>query len=116
MKILADENLNVLFVEDLRKEGYDVLSVREQLGGISDPEVAALAYEADSILITEDKDFGELIFAYKTVKITVVFLRYQKRELEMVRQQLLQAIHFYQEKDGHFFITIARGKIRVTEL
>ncbi len=116
MKILADENLNGLFITDLRNAGYEVLSVRENLGGITDPEVAALADEANAMLITEDKDFGELIFAYKTVKITVVFLRYRKPEIELLRRQLLQVIESYKNKEGHFFITIARGKIRITEL
>jgi predicted nuclease of predicted toxin-antitoxin system len=116
MKILADENLNGLFIADLRRAGYEVLSIREELGGIADPEVAALASGANALLITEDKDFGELIFAYQTVKITIVFLRYRKAELEMMRRQLQQAIEFCKEKEGHFFITIARGKIRITEL
>lgn len=116
MKILAAENLHALLIEDLRNEGYEVFSIRETSSGIADTEIAALADEAGSILITEDKDFGELIFAYKTVKITVVFLRYQKPEMEMIRQQLLQAIKFCEEKEGYFFITIARGKICITEL
>lgn len=116
MKILADENLNALFIEDLRTQGYQVLSIRETSFGIPDTDVAVLAGDQDSILITEDKDFGELIFAHKAVKISVVFLRYRKEELQLVRKQILQVLQLYHDRSGHFFFTISRGKIRVTEL
>jgi predicted nuclease of predicted toxin-antitoxin system len=116
MKILADENLNSLFILDLRGAGYEVLSISESFVGIPDTEVATLAGNEESILITEDKDFGELIFAHKISKITIVFLRYQKSEIELVRSQLLEIIGLYYEKDGHYFITIARGRIRISEL
>lgn len=58
MKIIADENLNDLFVVDLRAVGCDVLSIREEYSGISDREVVSLTKAADLMLITEDKDFG----------------------------------------------------------
>ncbi len=114
--ILADENLNAQFTRDLRQSGYSVLSVQEQFGGITDPAVVALALQEKAILITEDKDFGELVFAHKIAKLTIVFLRYQKPELTLMRQLLLQVVGEYTEKEGNFFVTIARGKIRVTEL
>lgn len=115
--ILADENLNVQFIKDLRQEGYEVLSVYEQFRGITDPSVVALALQEKAVLITEDKDFGELVFAHKIAKLTVVFfLRYQKREVELMRSLLLQVVREYADREGNFFLTIARGKIRVTEL
>lgn len=116
MRILADENLNAVFIKYLREEGYDVLSIRETYGGIPDYEVAILADNLTSILITEDKDFGELIFAHKITKITIIFLRYHKTEMETVGKQLLQVVSLLQNKEGHFFITIARGKVRISEL
>lgn len=114
--IIADENLNRLFINDLRSQGLNVSSVQEQFSGITDRDVANLANATKSILITEDKDFGELVFAYNITKITIVFLRYQKSEIELVRKQLVEVINAYKEKDGHYFITIARGKIRVSTL
>ena len=46
----------------LKKLGCDVLSVRDRMPQASDEEVLALAVEEDRVLITEDKDFGELVF------------------------------------------------------
>ena len=116
MRVIADENLNALFISDLRASGYEVISIQENFCGIPDEQVASLAKADDVMLITEDKDFGELIFAHKIAKITVIFLRYQKSEVEWVRNQLLRVVQIYQEKEGHFFVTIAKGKVRVSEL
>ena len=114
--ILADESLNAGFIHDLRQAGYHVISVGEQFAGISDASVVALAIEEKSVLITEDKDFGELVFAHKITKLTVVFLRYQKQELDLMKRLLLQVLREYANQEGNFFVTIARGKIRVTAL
>ena len=114
--ILADENLNARFIENLRDSEYEVLSVSEQFSGISDISVVSLAMQEKAILITEHKDFGELVFAHKIARLTVVFLRYKKQELESMQELLLQVMRTYFTKDGNFFITIARGRIRVTEL
>jgi predicted nuclease of predicted toxin-antitoxin system len=114
--ILADENLNFNFINHLRAAGYEVLSVYEQFRGITDPSVVQLALKEKAILITEDKDFGELVFAHKIARLTVVFLRYRKSEVEVVRRLLLHVVQEYTSKEGNFFVTIARGKVRVTEL
>jgi predicted nuclease of predicted toxin-antitoxin system len=62
MRALADENLPRPALEALRKAGWDVFSIAEKCPGISDEEVAALGTEQERILLTFDKDFGELIF------------------------------------------------------
>ena len=114
--ILADENLNARFIENLRNAGFEVLSVSEQFSGIADTSVVSLAMQETAILITEDKDFGELVFAHKIARLTVVFLRYKKQEVAMMQVLLLQVIQAYSIQDGNFFITIAKGRIRVTKL
>jgi septum formation topological specificity factor MinE len=56
------------------------------------------------------------MLAHKISKITIVFLRYQKEELDSIRKQLLEVIQMYIEKEGQFYITIARGRARIIEL
>lgn len=60
MRILADENIPRAAVFKLRADGHDVLWVRERLSGISDSEVIELAAAERRIILTFDKDFGEL--------------------------------------------------------
>jgi hypothetical protein len=58
----------------------------------------------------------QLVFAHKIARLAIVFLRYKKTEVEVVRRLLLQVIQEFAYREGNFFVIIARGKIRVTEL
>jgi Uncharacterized protein conserved in bacteria len=62
MKFLADENFPRPALEALRKAGWDVLSIGEECPGVPDEDVAALCADQQRILLTFDKDFGELVF------------------------------------------------------
>lgn len=62
MRILADENFPRPALDALRKAGWDVFSIAEERPGVSDEEVAVLCADQQRILLTFDKDFGELIF------------------------------------------------------
>src|SRR5438132_13269252 len=61
MRFLADENVSRLVVAQLRAAGFDVASVRETRPGASDKDVLDEADSDDRVLITEDRDFGELV-------------------------------------------------------
>jgi predicted nuclease of predicted toxin-antitoxin system len=62
MRFLANENFPYDAVHALRSGGHDVLWIREVSPGISDPEVLARAVQEERIVLTFDKDFGELAF------------------------------------------------------
>lgn len=62
MRFLADENTDARVIRALRADGHDVVSVAEDQPGIPDDKVLAWANRERRILITEDLDFGELIF------------------------------------------------------
>ncbi|WP_287661640.1 DUF5615 family PIN-like protein [Microcystis sp. M049S2] len=62
MRFLANENFPLDAVEALRQNGHDVLWIRVESPGISDREVLSRAQAENRILLTFDKDFGELAF------------------------------------------------------
>ena len=62
MRFLADENFPLPAVAELRGRGHDVLSIAERYGGSSDEIVAAICDREERILLTFDKDFGEIVF------------------------------------------------------
>jgi predicted nuclease of predicted toxin-antitoxin system len=62
MRILANENFPLDAVVSLRTDGHDVLWVRTEAPGISDVEVLDLARRDNRLIVTFDKDFGELAF------------------------------------------------------
>lgn len=62
MRILADENFPKKVVEALRQNHYDVLWIRTDFPGSSDTAILAMAQREQRIIVTFDKDFGELAF------------------------------------------------------
>lgn len=62
MRLCANENVPGDCVERLRQSGHDVLWIRKNAPGSSDEVVLALAQAEGRLLITFDKDFGELVF------------------------------------------------------
>lgn len=60
MRLLVNENISRTVVADLRQSGHDVLSAKESLRGQSDQSLLARAVEESRVLVTQDKDFGEL--------------------------------------------------------
>ncbi len=62
MRILADENVDRYIVEQLRAEGFEVKYVLEISPGLKNGEVLEMAIKEEAILLTADKDFGELVY------------------------------------------------------
>jgi predicted nuclease of predicted toxin-antitoxin system len=75
MNLLADESVDRPVVERLRQEGYDVVYVAELSPSITDEEVLQQANDRSALLVTADKDFGELVFRQGRVHAGVVLLR-----------------------------------------
>jgi predicted nuclease of predicted toxin-antitoxin system len=77
MRVLANENIPLASVVSLRQAGHDVLSVTEFSPGISDKEVLRLAHSQARVILTFDRDYGELVFRHRLpVPAGVVYLRF----------------------------------------
>ncbi|AQG80175.1 DUF5615 family PIN-like protein [Spirosoma montaniterrae] len=75
MKILADENVDFPIIHLLRDHGFDVSAVAEDDFGIIDENVLAKAVRINAVLLTADKDFGELRYKFGLPHRGVVFYR-----------------------------------------
>ena len=62
MRFLADENIPAPSVRELREAGYDVSTITPDLRSAPDETVLALARSQQRMVLTFDRDFGELIF------------------------------------------------------
>lgn len=62
MKPLADGSVDWPITARLRDDGHDVPSIAEDSPGLADLEVLARAHADGVVLITGDKDFGELVY------------------------------------------------------
>lgn len=113
--ILADENIPFEITRSLREQGFKVTSIYETSRGISDEQVIELALKYDYLLLTEDKDFGEWVFAHHAKGLSVLFLRYSVDELQDITQALIYLLK-NQTPERPFFATITVTKIRIRQL
>jgi predicted nuclease of predicted toxin-antitoxin system len=114
--ILADENIDYRIVKTLRKSGIDTYSVSEKHSGIIDEEVIDLARELKRIILTEDKDLGEWVFAHDVKDTGVVFLRYHYSDYKIITELLIKLLNDKQEELFNKFTTITKKKIRIRAL
>lgn len=75
MNFLADESVDRQVVERLRQDGHQVWYVAEMEPGISDDAVLALANQGTALLLTADKDFGEMVFRQRLHTHGIVLIR-----------------------------------------
>ena len=105
MKFLADECCDAGLVAALRDIGHDVKYVIEQKTGSSDDEVLTIAYNEGRILLTEDKDFGELVYRLRKPSVGVVLIRINVRDRHMKWPRLRSLIDNYAERlPGHLVV------------
>jgi len=75
MKLLLDESIDKPIADALKSEGYQIWYVYDMERGISDDKVLGIANLNDALLLTADKDFGELVFRKKMISAGVVLFR-----------------------------------------
>ncbi|MCE5323895.1 DUF5615 family PIN-like protein [bacterium] len=116
MEILADENLPSLLIEALRKRGHDVLWVRTDTPGISDKEVLARAFLEERLLLTMDKDFGELAFHTKLpATCGIILIRITPTSPDRLSLLTISALESRNDWSGHFSVIDTR-RVRMTPL
>ena len=109
MKFLADECCDTGLVASLRKDGHDVLYVTEKKAGAIDDEILSDAWKEERILITEDKDFGELVYRFKKPTHGIVFLRVDVNERHIKWSRLKRLIDDHETKlQGHLTVVDAK--------
>ena len=114
--IIADENINFSIIEKLRDEGFSVFSIMEECGGISDEAVITLSKEKQAILLTEDSDFGEWVFAHGVDSICIIYMRYHYKEVKTMTTNLLNLLQNKKYNFQNSFFVLTPKKLRVRSI
>ncbi|HEY9205739.1 MAG TPA: DUF5615 family PIN-like protein [Candidatus Methanoperedens sp.] len=110
---LADENIPFYVVKQLRKEGCKIISVLEDFAGSSDEKIMELSSKNKWIIITFDKDFGELIYKQKTDKpYGIILLRVTPKSPEYVLQLLKWLLLQGSISFEGCFVVVNKDKVR----
>ena len=116
MRFLANENFPGAAVTALEAAGHDVVWVRTAAPGTSDPDVLAWAAREERILLTFDKDFGELARGSQLPRTCgVVLLRTPMPRPGDVGQRLADLITARDDWAGCFSV-IEPGRVRMRSL
>ncbi len=81
MKFLADENIPLKVV---KRHGLDIISVAEIQIGMNDEDIAKLSEKEGAIIITFDKDFGEIIFRRSIKSYGLILLRIPPKSVDYI--------------------------------
>ena len=112
MRFLVDECNGPMVAEWLRAGGHEVFSVFDDARGISDRQVFARAFDEHWILITNDKDFGEMVFREQREHHGIIFLRLDDERAANKINVLRQLIANYSAKLPGHFVTVSETKVR----
>ena len=105
MRILANENFPGDAVANLRQRGYDVAWIRTDARGSRDEQVLKLAEAEDRVLITFDKDFGELAFRTRLPASSgIVLFRISAPSSAHVARVTMAALASRTDWAGHFSV------------
>ncbi len=112
MRFLADECCDTGLVESLRNDGHDVSYVAEEKPGTPDDEILIAAYNEGRILITEDKDFGELVYRLKKPSIGIILIRIDVKDKHLKWELLKKLLDRYSDRLSGNFVVIDTKKYR----
>lgn len=79
MNFVADESCAWPVIRALREAGHDVVAIAEVAKGAKDEQVLERALNEKRVLITEDRDFGELVYARAQSSAGVILVRFHSR-------------------------------------
>jgi len=116
LRLLADENIGAPLVRALRGAGINVAYVAEFAGGITDDEVLEIARTEKRLLLTEDKDFGELVFRLKRDLPGVIMLRLPMSGREEHFDRLRMVLGAHTDKLSGRYTVIEPDRIRFRPL
>lgn len=112
MKFLANENSPLASVRALRNIGLDVVSVEEESPGISDEEVLRRARDENRIIVTFDRDYGELVFHRRlSAPAGVSYLRFHPKSPLEAAEYVAGLTAGGMELEGRF-TTADRDRVR----
>ena len=114
MKFLLDQSTDARIIPYLTQLGHDATQIhRTYPHSMPDPEVLSLALQEKRVLITDDRDFGELIFRLQLPHAVVIFLRlgtYAPLELKIERISFV-LMHYATKLDQ--FLVVKKDSVRV---
>src|SRR5271157_5709406 len=113
MNFLADESCAGPVIHALREAGHDVVAIAEAAKGTVDELVMARAFGERRILITEDPDFGELVYARGHSSVGVILVRFPSQVRRAKPPSVVEAVAKLGARLPDSFTVVEPGRVRI---
>ncbi|MFZ0658445.1 MAG: DUF5615 family PIN-like protein [Candidatus Binataceae bacterium] len=115
MEFVADESCAGPVIRALRTAGHDVIAIAEISKGISDEREMERAFGEGRVLITEDSDFGELVYARGRSSVGVVYVKFDNRARRAKPAAVVEAVEKLRERMRNGFAVVEPGRVRLAK-
>jgi predicted nuclease of predicted toxin-antitoxin system len=118
MRILTDQDVYKVTIDNLRNWGYDIITAKElNMDRATDEELLRMANEIDRLLITRDKDFGAIIFLRTEFNTGIILLRGNPNQIDEIHNQLKRLLQEHSEDELKTSICVVEhNKYRIRHL
>jgi predicted nuclease of predicted toxin-antitoxin system len=105
-----------LLVDGLRRDGHDVLYIKETDPGATDDTVLQTAADQQRVLLTEDKDFGELVVRLKLPAYGIVLLRINPADSAAKLARVRHLLQHHAQRLPGSFVVLSEKRARFRSL
>ncbi len=113
MNLLCDEGIDRAIVEALRRDGHETTYVAELAPGLTDEHVLAEANRLGAVLVTRDKDFGELVYRQHRLHTGVLLVRMEGLSRDEKAERVSAAVAAHGSEMTGAFAVLTRDKLRI---
>jgi predicted nuclease of predicted toxin-antitoxin system len=114
MDFVADESCARPVIQALREAGHDVVAIAEIARGATDDQVLERALKEKRVLITEDRDFGELVYARGRSSAGVILVRFPSRARRAKSATVIEAVSRLGSRLRDAFAVVEPGRVRIS--
>ncbi|RMG72661.1 MAG: hypothetical protein D6710_04425 [Nitrospirae bacterium] len=115
LRFLADVNIEKQLIDFLRNSGYNVKCISEIDCQMEDEELLSLSNREKRIILTNDKDFGELIFYQQKATSGIILIRIKGQVVHEKLKMLKELLKNHKEDIKGNLILISKNKIRIRQ-
>lgn len=115
MKFLLDQSSDARLISYLTSLGHDAVRIaKDYPPGLPDAQVLSIAYKENRILITDDRDFGELVFRFKQRHAGVIYLRLGEYAELATKIERLEYVLMHYAAQLNQFLVVTRHRVRIS--
>jgi predicted nuclease of predicted toxin-antitoxin system len=113
LRFLADESCDFAVVRALRAHGFDVFAVAEVMTRSDDQALIVQAERERRVLLTEDKDFGWLVFASQFDSADIILIRFPGNARELLTRIIIDLVQAQGNALYGAFVVVQPGHTRI---